>query len=43
MASRVAIVEDEEHLARGLRFNLEREGYDTELFSTGEAALQWLR
>ncbi len=43
MASRVAIVEDEEHLAHGLRFNLEREGYETELFSTGEAGLQRLR
>jgi DNA-binding response OmpR family regulator len=43
MASRIYIVEDEEHLARGLRINLEREGYETEVFSTGEGALQRLQ
>lgn len=33
------IVEDEAHLAEGLRFNLEAEGYDVEVVDTGEAAL----
>ena len=29
--SRILVVEDELHLADGLRFNLEAEGYDTEV------------
>ena len=37
--SLILIVEDEQHLADGLRFNLEAEGYDVELADTGEAAL----
>ncbi len=37
--SRILIVEDEQHLAVGLRFNLEAEGYDVEVAETGEAAL----
>ena len=37
--SRVLVVEDEEHLANGLRFNLEAEGYQVELTDSGEAAL----
>ena len=41
--SRVLIVEDEEHLATGLRFNLEAEGYEVELTETGEAALETLK
>jgi DNA-binding response OmpR family regulator len=41
--SRILIVEDEQHLADGLRFNLEAECYDTEVFETGEAALERLR
>jgi two-component system alkaline phosphatase synthesis response regulator PhoP len=40
--SRVLVVEDEEHLANGLRFNLEAEGYQVELTDTGEAALESL-
>src|SRR5262245_2221177 len=36
---RVLIVEDEEHLARGLAFNLEAEGYRVELAERGEQAL----
>jgi two-component system, OmpR family, alkaline phosphatase synthesis response regulator PhoP len=40
--SRVLIVEDEEHLANGLRFNLEAEGYEVELTDSGEAALESL-
>ena len=37
--SRILVVEDEQHLAEGLRFNLEAEGYQAELVETGEAAL----
>ncbi len=37
--SKVLIVEDEEHLATGLRFNLEAEGYEVEVADTGEGAL----
>jgi DNA-binding response OmpR family regulator len=37
--SRVLIVEDEQHLAEGLRFNLEAEGYQVEVVDSGEAAL----
>ena len=36
--SRVLVVEDEQHLADGLRFNLEAEGYEVALAATGEAA-----
>jgi DNA-binding response OmpR family regulator len=39
---RVLIVEDEQHLADGLRFNLEAEGYGAEIVDTGEAALERL-
>jgi len=37
--ARVLVVEDEEHLAAGLRFNLEAEGYAVETVGDGEAAL----
>ncbi len=40
--SRILIVEDEEHLAQGLRFNLEAEGYAVEVVDRGERALQRL-
>jgi DNA-binding response OmpR family regulator len=40
--SRVLIVEDEQHLADGLRFNLEAEGYEVQVVETGEAALDLL-
>ncbi len=39
---RVLIVEDELHLAEGVRFNLEAEGYNAEVVDTGEAALAHL-
>lgn len=39
---RVLIVEDEQHLAEGLRFNLEAEGYAVEVVDTGERALERL-
>lgn len=37
--ARVLIVEDERHIADGLCFNLEAEGYQAQLAETGEAAL----
>ena len=40
--SRILVVEDEQHLAEGLRFNLEAEGYQVEVVETGEAALEAL-
>ena len=40
--SRVLIVEDEEHLARGLKLNLEAEGFAAEVEENGEVALQRL-
>jgi two-component system, OmpR family, alkaline phosphatase synthesis response regulator PhoP len=40
--SKILIVEDEKHLAEGLRFNLEAEGYEVELVMDGGAALELL-
>src|SRR6516225_6743069 len=40
MISKILVVEDEQHLAEGLRFNLEAEGYRVDLVDTGEAALE---
>ena len=40
--SAVLIVEDEQHLADGLRFNLEAEGYTVKTVNDGEAALSLL-
>jgi DNA-binding response OmpR family regulator len=40
--SRVLIVEDETHLAMGLRFNLEAEGHSVEVVGDGESALERL-
>ena len=37
---KLLIVEDEKHLAAGLRFNLEVEGYEALAVETGEAGLQ---
>jgi DNA-binding response OmpR family regulator len=36
---RVLIVEDEQHLAEGLRFNLEAEGFEAHVVDSGEAAI----
>lgn len=41
-SSRVLIVEDETHIAHGLLFNLQAEGYDAAIASDGESALDWL-
>ena len=38
----IALIEDEEHLAQGLIFNLEAEGYRTHHESDGDAALAYL-
>ncbi|HUN88951.1 MAG TPA: response regulator transcription factor [Terriglobales bacterium] len=40
--TRILVVEDEVHLAQGLRFNLEAEGYSVETTERGEDALHWL-
>ena len=37
--SRILVVEDEQHLAEGLRFNLEAEQHDVDLVDNGEEAL----
>ena len=38
----IAVIEDEEHLAEGLIFNLEAEGYRVHHEADGDAALAWL-
>jgi DNA-binding response OmpR family regulator len=38
----IALIEDEEHLAQGLLYNLQAEGYRTHHESDGDAALAWL-
>jgi DNA-binding response OmpR family regulator len=40
--SRVLVVEDEAHLAQGLRFNLQAEGHTVEVAGDGETALERL-
>lgn len=40
--SKILVVEDEKHLAEGLRFNLEAEGDQVEVAESGEAALDLL-
>ena len=40
---KILIVEDEAHLADGLRFNLEADGYEAEIASDGDIALEKLR
>lgn len=39
--NRVLIVEDEAHLADGLRFNFEAEGFEVEVAESGEAAIEF--
>ena len=38
----IALVEDEEHIAQGLIYNLEAEGYEVHHEPDGNAALEWL-
>ncbi|WP_263379979.1 response regulator transcription factor [Granulicella paludicola] len=38
----IAVIEDEEHLAQGLLFNLQAEGYGTHHEADGDSALSWL-
>ena len=40
---KILIVEDEKHLAEGLQFNLEAEGYETEIAADGKQALEILK
>jgi len=42
IAPLIVVVEDEEHLATGLLFNLQAEGYRTHHESDGDSALDWL-
>ncbi len=39
----IAVIEDEEHLAQGLLFNLQAEGYRTHHESDGDSALEYLQ
>jgi DNA-binding response OmpR family regulator len=40
--AKILVVEDEQHLADGLKFNLDAEGYEADVVDTGEAALERL-
>lgn len=40
--SRILVVEDEQHLAEGIRFNLELDGYEVEVINDGLRALERL-
>ena len=42
MTQLVILVEDEDHIAQALLFNLEAEGYRTRHFADGDEALAWL-
>ena len=42
VAPLIAVIEDEDHLAQGLLFNIQAEGYRTHHESDGDAALSWL-
>lgn len=42
-AKKILVVEDESHLAKGLKFNLEREGYEVVVAGDGKAALEFMR
>ena len=41
--TRILVVEDEAHIAEGLQFNLEAEGYETEVVGDGKTASERLR
>jgi DNA-binding response OmpR family regulator len=40
--SKVLLVEDEDHIAQGLRFNLQNQGYEVTVLDDGKAALELL-
>jgi DNA-binding response OmpR family regulator len=40
--SRVLVVDDEQHIAEGVRFNLQADGHDVVVAETGEQALDLL-
>ena len=40
---KILIVEDEQHIADGLRFNLEADGYEAEIAGDGETALKMVK
>lgn len=42
-STRILIVEDERHIAEGLKFNLEAEGYSVQVLDSAEAAEELLR
>lgn len=42
-AAHILVVEDEAHIAQGLRFNLEAEGYSAEVSKNGEEAMKLLQ
>ena len=41
-SKKILVVEDESHLAKGLQFNLEREGYIVSVVDNGESAIELL-
>ena len=41
-AKKILVVEDESHLAKGLKFNLEHEGYEVVVAGDGKAALEFM-
>lgn len=41
--TKLLVVEDESHIAQGLRYNLEAEGFDVEVCEDGEQALELLK
>jgi DNA-binding response OmpR family regulator len=40
--SKILLVEDEEHIAQGLRFNLQNQGFEVEVLDKGDKALELL-
>jgi DNA-binding response OmpR family regulator len=40
--SRILLVEDEDHIAQGLRFNLQNQGYEVSVLANGTSALELL-
>ena len=40
MSANILIIEDESHIANGLKLNLEAEGYQTDLAADGQTGLE---